>query len=181
MAELLRRGARDSRGVALRCACQFRSLATVEALLAGPGGGASVNAAPPSTRITALHTAAEHGPPTVVAALLAAGANAGATDARGWTALHYAVTSTDAAGDTDVMRVLIDGGAPVDAASYTGSTPLWIAEQNGHAAAAALLCSHGASPRAFKRVAHERITCLDMAVANGHAAVVKILVAFRGA
>ncbi len=82
---------------------------------------------------------------------------------------------------TVVYRVRDDGGAPVDPLSQTGSTPLWIAAQNGHAAAVALLCARGASARGFKRVGQrvcDRVSCLDIANSGGHEHVAKILMRF---
>lgn len=80
------------------------------------------------------------------------------------------------------MRALLDGGAPADAQSRTGSTPLWLAAQNGHAAAAALLCSRGASTRAWTRAPPPngavRVSVLDIAALNGREALAAILVSF---
>jgi len=69
------------------------------------------------------------------------------------------------------VRELLAAGAPPNAASVTGSTPLWLAAQNGHAGAALLLCEAGANVRASK----DRVTCFDIARLKGNLAVAEVL------
>lgn len=60
----------------------------------------------------------------------------------GWTPLHYAATS----GHLDVMRMLLDNHAYIDAASPNGSTPLMMAAMYGTTDAVKLLLEAGADP-----------------------------------
>lgn len=60
----------------------------------------------------------------------------------GWTPLHYAATH----GHLDVMRLLLDENAFIDAASPNGTTPLMMAARYGTASAVKLLLEAGADP-----------------------------------
>jgi ankyrin repeat protein len=87
-----------------------------------------------------------------VLALLAKGAQ---VNRPGWTALHYAA----AAGDTSIMRILLDHHAYIDAESPTGVTPLMLAAREGMEDAVKLLLAEGADAslkdRGFKSTAAE--------------------------
>ncbi|MFZ3127835.1 MAG: ankyrin repeat domain-containing protein [Rhodoferax sp.] len=60
----------------------------------------------------------------------------------GWTPLHYAATG----GHEDIIQLLLDNHAYVDAASPNGSTPLMMAAMYGTSAAVQLLLEAGADP-----------------------------------
>jgi len=93
---------------------------------------------------TALHYAAFDGDVDQVAALLAAGADPGASDDDGWTPLHAAVQAFAPA----VCEMLLRAGALVDATDSYGNTPLWRAvfESKGRGEAISLLRRYGADP-----------------------------------
>jgi ankyrin repeat protein len=61
----------------------------------------------------------------------------------GWTPLHYAATS----GHLDVIRLLVEHHAYVDASSPNGSTPLMMAAMYGTIEAVKLLLAEGADPQ----------------------------------
>jgi ankyrin repeat protein len=61
----------------------------------------------------------------------------------GWTALHYAACGPR----PQLLELLIDRGAVVDARSPNGSTPLMLAAQYGSDESVDLLLKHGADPR----------------------------------
>ncbi|WP_035375423.1 ankyrin repeat domain-containing protein [Pseudoduganella violaceinigra] len=69
----------------------------------------------------------------------------------GWTALHYAA----AAGDLDIMKLLLERGAHVDAESPTGATPLMLAAQEGQEDAVSLLLDRGADATRKDRAWHQ--------------------------
>ena len=60
----------------------------------------------------------------------------------GWTPLHYAATN----GHLEIMSVLLEESAYIDAASPNGTTPLMMAAQYGTPAAVQLLLEAGADP-----------------------------------
>ena len=62
---------------------------------------------------------------------------------QGWSPIHYAATGPD----TSVVKLLLDKGAPIDARSPNGSTPLMMAAQYGAEASVELLLQRGADPR----------------------------------
>lgn len=86
---------------------------------------------------TALMMAAFQKNKPAVLALLEKGAQ---INRPGWTALHYAA----AAGDLDIMRLLLERHAYIDAASPTGTTPLMLAAREGQEDAVNLLLQEGA-------------------------------------
>ncbi len=86
---------------------------------------------------TALMMAAFKNNMPAVKALLARGAQ---VNRPGWTALHYAAS----AGALDIMRVLLEHHAYLDAESPTGVTPLMLAAREGQEEAVKLLLQEGA-------------------------------------
>jgi len=62
----------------------------------------------------------------------------------GWSPLHYAATGPEPA----VVKMLLDRGAAIDAASPNHSTPLMMAAQYGNEASVELLLARGADPKA---------------------------------
>jgi hypothetical protein len=87
---------------------------------------------------------------TAVAALwlCQAGADVTALKADGWkdTALHYAA----ARGHTEVCKVLLAFGAPVEAQNYDGLTPAQTAARSGHTQLSELLAGTAAGKKGFK-------------------------------
>lgn len=92
---------------------------------------------------TALMIAAQEGRHRAVEFLLTARNNVRDTDARGWTALHYAAISTSPL----PTKLILEAGAPVHARGVTGDTALQVCARFGQCAEAAkLLLEHGADP-----------------------------------
>lgn len=60
----------------------------------------------------------------------------------GWTPLHYAATT----GQVNIIRLLLENHAYIDAESPNGSTPLMMASMYGTTAAVTLLLEEGADP-----------------------------------
>jgi ankyrin repeat protein len=58
----------------------------------------------------------------------------------GWTALHYAA----ATGNDEIVRILLDESAYIDAASPNGTTPIMMAARGGHILTVKLLLDEGA-------------------------------------
>ena len=83
-------------------------------------------------------------------------------------ALHAAAAGRHA----DVIKVLIDHGAPVNARQHGGWTPLQAAAQNGDLESARMLISNGADVQAR---AENNQTALDLALTKGHQAMVDLL------
>lgn len=61
----------------------------------------------------------------------------------GWSPIHYAATGPEAR----IVELLLNRGAPVDARSPNGTTPLMMAARNGTEAGVRLLLGHGADRR----------------------------------
>ena len=88
--------------------------------------------------------------PALVTLLLAADADPANANIHGWTALHQAAY----VGQPDLVRMLLDAGAPVDvSARGDGGTPLVVALFWGHAVTADLLGGHGIHPRNLRAAA----------------------------
>lgn len=85
---------------------------------------------------TALMMAALKQNKVAVRTLLARGA---AVKRPGWNALHYAA----AGGDAEIVALLADKGAPLDAVSPNGMTALILAASEGHPDAVAALLKRG--------------------------------------
>jgi ankyrin repeat protein len=162
-------------GIAL--ACESGSAPIVEKLLAA---GVSANATGPYGE-TALHTCAHSGKVEAAKVLIAHGASLDAGDSwRGQTPLMWAT----AEGHPEVMRVLIEAGADVNARSTIiawerqrtseprdkwlppgGLTPLLFAAREGCVECAMVLLSSGANPNI---VDPDQYTALIIALINGH-------------
>jgi ankyrin repeat protein len=65
--------------------------------------------------------------------------------------------------------------APTMGAGHDGLTPLMLAAQNGHAAAALVLCQAGSDVHHSKYTEYGLMNCIDIAVFNRRRAVAKIL------
>lgn len=109
----------------------------VDVLIADPGLNLEMMA--PNGN-TALMMAAFKGNKRAVAGLLAKGA---VVARPGWNALHYAA----AGGDTDIVKMLLDKSAPINAEAPGKMTALMMAAREGQEAAALMLLRAGADGR----------------------------------
>jgi ankyrin repeat protein len=130
---------------ALVLAMRFDAMRVAGLLLAHPK--LLVDAQAPNGN-TALMMAAYQKNMPAVQALLEKGAQVNRPD---WTALHYAA----AAGELDIMRLLLERHAYIDAESPTGTTPLMLAAQEGQQEAVKLLLEEGADARLKDRAWRE--------------------------
>ena len=106
-----------------------------------------------------LHTLLEHWLSTY---------GADGRDPHGMTALMYAA----AGGDTQIARILIDNGAPVNGASDIGISALMFAAEWGHLDIVAMLLEEGAEKGL---VSAYDDTALSLAEGNGHSDIVAML------
>jgi uncharacterized protein len=89
----------------------------------------------------------------------------------GWAPLHYAATK----GHLDVMNVLLENHAYIDAASPNGSTPLMMAAMYGTPSAVKLLLEAGADP-SLKNI--QGLTAIDFAQRDKRLDSAEIIAAF---
>ena len=89
----------------------------------------------------------------------------------GWTPLHYASTR----GHVDVMRLLLDKSAYIDAASPNGTTPLMMAAFYGTPSAVKLLLEAGADPFLKNQ---QDLTAIDFAQRANRGEAAEIIAAF---
>ncbi|WP_233849327.1 ankyrin repeat domain-containing protein [Paraburkholderia sp. HD33-4] len=75
---------------------------------------------------------------------------------KGWAPLHYAAAN----GHDDVVKVLLDHSAYVDAGSPNGTTPLMMAARGGHVSTVKLLLDNGADLSVKNQIG---MTALDFA------------------
>lgn len=166
-------------------ACENGSAAIVARLIEA---GVDANSAGPLGE-TALHTCARTGNPAAVKVLLASGAAVDPVEAwRGQTPLMWAA----AEGHTDVMKLLIEAGADVNARSRIihwerqrtdeprdkwlppgGLTPLLIAAREGRTESARVLLDARAD---INIVDPDRHSALILALINGHLDVAALLI-----
>ena len=117
---------------------------------------------------TPLQLAVESDSKKIVELLINAGANVNVTSATGrWTPLHVVASRGVSC---DMMRMLIAGGADIEAQDVHGETPLFNAYGNG----VELLLVEGAN---IDAVNHGGITPLMSAASTGEVKVVEILLA----
>ena len=164
-------------------------------------GGAAVRAAESAA---ALIDATRRGDVVAVRAALAQGADAGAADVDGATALHWASyanqlevarvligagaspTATNRygvqplslaclTGNTTLVELLLQAGADPNASKADGETALMTAARAGVPGAVSVLISHGAKVNTTEPAKQQ--TALMWAAAEGHAEAVKVLVA----
>jgi ankyrin repeat protein len=86
----------------------------------------------------------------------------------GWTPLHYAATK----GHLEIMRLLFEHNAFVDAESPNGTTPLMMAAQYGTGAAVKLLLDEGAQATQKNQ---QGLTALDFAQRASRPDAIKLL------
>lgn len=89
----------------------------------------------------------------------------------GWAPLHYAATN----GHIQIMQMLLDNHAYIDAASPNGSTPLMMAAMYGNASAVKMLLEAGADPTLKNGIG---LTAIDFANRVKKAESVEIIAAF---
>ena len=93
---------------------------------------------------------------------------------KGWTPLHYAATK----GNIDIMRLLIENHAYLDAESPNGTTPLMMAAHYGTPMATKLLLEEGADPRMKNQLG---INALEFARKANKPESAQYIVAFEAA
>ncbi len=122
-------------------AARAGDVAKLEALLAAGADHAAADEAGE----TALMLAAHHGHVAAVQLLLAAGADVNAASPQGWTALAKAAYNGETErGYVEVVEVLADAGASLDARIFFGITPLMLAAGGGDATVVEWLINNGA-------------------------------------
>ena len=118
-------------------AIQYGSLTVVATLVDHPSTNIEVRTAQDESP---LMLAALRGNLALCEKLIARDADVNKT---GWAPLHYAATGAH----LEVMQLLLDHSAYIDAESPNGSTPLMMAAMYGNAKAVDLLLQAGADPR----------------------------------
>lgn len=156
----------DERGrPALVKAMQLESLRVAQELIKAPG--IHINAVSTAGE-TALMHACIKGHIDVVRQLLALGAR---VNQPGWTPLHYAA-SADTEHSTEIVRLLLEQHAYIDAESPNQSTPLMLAAQYGSQDMVLLLLDAGADVQARNQLG---LSAVDFARRSDRAFMVKIL------
>lgn len=135
---------------ALILALREGSMRVFEVLIARPDLQLELNA--PNSNTALMMAAYKRNKPAVLA-LLARGA---IVNRPGWTALHYAAAS----GDDEIVRILLEHHAYIDAESPSKLTPLMIAAREGQESTARLLMEEGADATLKN---NEALTALQIA------------------
>lgn len=139
---------RDPRGMpGLVMALQEESYDAARAILASPR--VDVEQLTPADE-NALMMAALKGEVGIARTLLARGAK---VNKPGWSALHYAATG----GNVEMIKLLLDHGANIEARSPNESTPLMMAARYGSFDGVQLLLRAGADPRAQNQLAMDAL------------------------
>jgi ankyrin repeat protein len=128
--------------------------------------GADANAAQ-ADGTTALHWAAQQDQAEIAGRLIGAGAKVNATNQFGVTPLSLACVN-----GSDLVRMLLDGGADPQQAQPGGETPLMTASRTGRVDPVRALLAKGAKADSADAKGQ---TALVWACAEGHAAVAEIL------
>jgi uncharacterized protein len=115
-----------------------------------------------------LMLASLNGQLPVVRQLIALG---GDVNKPGWTPLHYAATR----GHVDIINLLLENHAYIDASSPNGSTPLMMAALYGTAQAVKVLLEAGADPMIKNGLG---LTAIDFAHRDNRAESAEIIAAF---
>ena len=89
----------------------------------------------------------------------------------GWAPLHYAATG----GHVDIMKMLLDGNAFIDAQSPNGTTPLMMAAMYGSTASVKLLLDEGADTTMKNE---QGMTALDFAKRGNRPDAIQMLTTF---
>ena len=166
MLTMLSVGARGGEDLLLDAAKEANTR-TVQALLQEQRG--DVNAAE-ADGTTALHWAAHHDEVSMVAVLIAAGANVKAANRYGVTPLSLAAESGNAA----IIEQLLKAGADANEATAGGETVLMTASRTGKVAAVEALLAYGAAVTA--RESHRSQTALMWAAVAGNGAAITALI-----
>lgn len=167
VADLLKRGfdpnTRDAKGQpGLTAAMQDRSLKAARVLLEHPAIDVNaLNAAGES----ALMLAALKGEVAGAELLLVRGAT---VSLPGWSPLHYAATGPE----PQLVKLLLDRGADIDAVSPNGTTPLMMAAQYGSEESVKLLLQRGAD---LSKRNQRGLGPVDFARLSGREPVVRLL------
>ena len=150
---------------ALTLALQKGALKVAEVLIAWPS--VQVNRLNPNDE-SPLMLACLKGQMRLAQQLIARGADVNKT---GWTPLHYAATG----GHVDMIRLLLEHHAYIDAESPNGTTPLMMAAYYGGARATKLLLEEGADPRLKNQ---KNLSALDFAYSGPHKEAYEYVQAF---
>jgi ankyrin repeat protein len=114
---------------------------------------------------------AEDADPVMIEYLIQQGANVTTTEQQGWTPLHFAARDQK----FEIVKILVDHGAPVDAVDVFGNTPLWRCIMSTfpmNLAVVDLLLEHGADPG---RKNNHGVSPLDVAQTMGKLELVERL------
>jgi len=144
----------------------------IVALLAAHGADVNIAARKGATPLhyACRDAAPVSGAPETIALLVQSGAdvNARSSGLYDGTPLHVAVEAKK----HDACKLLVEGGADLNAPNSNGDTPLHLAAEGGYTQIAKLLLASGADAAATN---HAGETALDVAVALRQAALVKLL------
>lgn len=143
----------------LTVAMQEQSIRAAKLLLQQPGIQIDQ---PNKVGETALMMAALKGNQEGVSMLLARGAK---VNQSGWSPLHYAATGPA----PELVQLLLDRGAEIDASSPNGTTPLMMASQYGSESSVDILLARGADPKRRNQLG---LTAVDFARLAGRDALV---------
>jgi uncharacterized protein len=123
--------------------------------------------------MTALQMAASSGSPEMVRAALLEKTDVNAkTSPNGFTPLHLCVSGTDSSDRQEIIKLLLDAGADLEAKTHAGVTPLMLAGMRGKPLCAATMISCGAN---VHETECNNATALHAAAYNGHIEIARLL------